>query len=306
MYIPYLRGKQFELEALLEIPATVYRNTLPIIEPVNVPKRRFYERLAAQRVPIIITLNPYYPVNKRLTIAEVQGIITSQMPTHLGLVYGFLIDQRFNIAEFNTFLNNYSQQDKAIIFRFNPLHGDLTAIRSAISTHPATYVIFDDRRTNQLTRNFFATHNKRILITDGFQRQDRNADYPAISAFESNYSTYRSSGWWGIGDYLSIGDYYQEGGGAVYVITLHVTTKSNPGLIVHHFSSTIYSTIKGLPAPKFAEANGLLVASPSIIPLASTGLDLFRDWEARGHNPQLGAAKKASIMHHIELMSRLV
>ncbi len=38
MYFPYLRGKQFELEALVNVNPGVYSNTIPILEPISTSK----------------------------------------------------------------------------------------------------------------------------------------------------------------------------------------------------------------------------------------------------------------------------
>jgi hypothetical protein len=307
MYFPYLRGKQFELEALLEVSPAVYSNTIPIIEPVSIPRLKLYDRFATQNIPVILIINPYHPQDKRLSSADVQKkIVDKDFATHPNLVLGFIVDTRYTIADLNSFLRSNPKLRKALIFRYNPLPTDLPVIQSSISSHPVEYIIFEDRKTNNSTRNAFNAHPHRVLITDGFQHQDRNADYPASSAFESNFNTWRTDGWFGIGDYLTIGDHFSATGGQVYVISLHITTQSPSGLLANHFSSTIHARVQGLSAPKFTQANGLLVASSAIAPLTSSGLSLYRDWHRRNHNPHLGAAKKASIMHHIELMSSII
>lgn len=306
MYFPYLRGKQFEIEALLETPASVYRNTLPIIEPVNIPRRKFYLALANKQIPFILIMNPFHPVSTRLSTSAIQGMIDSELTSHNSLKLGFIIDTRFNISELNLFLASNPTKGKSIIFRYNPLPADLTSILSAITSNLIDYIIFDELKTSISTQAIFSVHPKRILLTDGFQRQNKNADYPLASAFDSYFGTWRTNGWYGIGDFSTIGDQFSLGGGQVYVVTLHVSVLNNSGLEVHHFSSTFNSTIKGFSAQKFAEANNLLVNSPITISLSSNGLDIYRDLHNRGHNPQLGVAKKASIIHHTELMSNII
>jgi len=306
MYFPYLRGKQFELEALIELPTSVFINTLPILEPINVSQRRLYSRLANQGTPFILVTNPFYPQNSRLTNAAVQSLIDTELLTHPSLNLGFIIDQRFNVSELNSFLTSNPTRNKILIFRYNVLPSDLAAIQASISANPVLYIVFDDRRTNNTTRTAFNSHQGQVLLTDGFQRQDRNFDYPAVSTFDSNYATWQADGWAGIGDYLTIGDYYQDGGGPVFVVCLHITVPTVNGLLMYHFSSTVHSSTGGLSAPKFSEANSILVNSPFTLPFATNGIDIYRDIYNRSHNPQLGVAKKASIMHHIELMSGLI
>ncbi|MCC8410000.1 sce7725 family protein [Mucilaginibacter sp. UR6-1] len=305
MYFPYLRGKQFELEALTEVSSTVFSNTLPILEPINLTSRAkgLYDRIAGQGVPLILIINPYYG---SLTIANVQNLIDTNLANHQNLIIGFLIDERFSLADLNAFLTSNSNLSKSLIFRHDPFPAELAAINSAILANSVDYILFDDTKVSNQTKAAFINHPRLVLISNGFQRKSRNRDYQQTSAFNSNFETYRNNGWFGIGDYLTIGDYFSDGGGATYIVTLHITRHSPKGLITHHFSSTYQSKTKGLTAPKFAEANSLLVTNPNITPLSSSGLTLYRGWHNTKHNPQLGAAKKASMMHHIELMSSLI
>jgi len=308
MYFPYLRGKQFELEALLGVPMAVYGNTLPIVEPVNSSSGKFYLKLAQQARPFILIMNPQHPKRGRLGVGTVQtSLVDTSLLSHPALSLGYIVDQQLNISELQSFLTSNPTKDKAIIFRYNPIPTDLAAIDRVLHSTPPTYLIFDERLTSVRTRAVFAWHTQQALITDGFQKQDRNSDYPALSAFDSNLSTWRTDGLVGIGDYLSIGDHFQEGGSQPLVVTLHLTIPATHGLEMHHFSSTISATIKGPVAPKFREAARMLVTSPKVLGLpASTGIAMYQDWDARAHLPHLGAAKRASMQHHIETMSRLL
>lgn len=309
MYFPYMRGKQFELATLVNVNVGVYQqNTIPILEPVASPTgvyRGLYNRLATQSIPLILVMNPFHPQN-RLTVAQVQGIVDRELAAHPSLTLGYLIDQRFSLAGLTFFLNSNPNTNKAVIFRYNPLNADLIAIQRALGAQPVEYIVFDDKKTNAGTRNAFNTHPQRVLMTDGFQRQERNSDYPAASAYESNHRTWRTDGWYGVGDYLTVGDYFQAGGGQVYVVALHLTVNTPNGVEVLHFCSTINANTQGQAAQKFAEANASLVNSPHVTPLTSSGLTLFRNWYTTNHNPQLGAAKQASLMHHMELISSLI
>lgn len=308
MYFPYLRGKIFELEALTEVSQNVFSNTTPIIEPINVTTRgkSLYRNIVSRSAPFILIMNPVYLRRSPLTTAAVQDLVDNTLQNHSTLNLGFIINQNLNLTELNAFLTSNPTRPKSLIFQHSPLAGHLQAIQTAITANPVTNIIFDDRAVNNPTRNAFMNHQGRVLITDGFQRQQRNSDYSATSTFDSNFSTWRNNGWAGIGDYLTMGDHVNDGGGGAYVITLHITRNTTNGILTHHFSSTFQPTVQGLTAPKFAEANALLVASPDFAPLNSSGLTLYRGWHNTQHNPSLGAAKKASMMHHIELMSSLV
>jgi hypothetical protein len=225
---------------------------------------------------------------------------------HPALLLGFIIDARFTIRQLTTFLAGNVNRNKVLMFRNNPISPTVALIQAAIAASPVEFIVFDETKTNSTTRGAFAAHRRRILLTDGFKKQDANVDYPRVSAFTSNYGIYRADGWHGVGDYLTIGDNFQPGGGPVYVVALHVTKLTPHGLVVHHFTSTSSRTVRGLAAVKFSEANTALVTSRETAPMASVGIEYFRDWHHRSHNPQLVAAKKASIIHHMETMSALV
>jgi len=308
MYFPYLRGKQFELEALRDVNPIVYQNTRPIVEPVTLTRRNNYVRLANQNVPFILITNPYHPINDRLAANSIQNLITTELAPSTAMILGFLIDLRpVNIADLTTFLATHPNRQKALIFRHSPLsNAILTSIQALITANPVLYLIFDEDKTNALLRNTFISYANRVLITDGFQHEISNALYPAASNFGSIYQTWQTAGWVGIGDYLTIGDYFSTTGGQAMVVTLHITKETPNGIVSHHFSSITNSSTRGFVAQKFAEANNLLVNSPHITPLNSSGLNLYRTWYTTSHNPQPGAAKKASIMHHIELMSSII
>jgi hypothetical protein len=308
MYFPYLRGKVFELEALTEVSQNVFLNTIPIIEPINVTTRgkTLYRSIVSRLAPFVLIMNPVHLTRGPLTTVAVQDLIDTTLRNHTSLNLGFIINQNFNLAELNAFLISNPTRPKSLIFQHSPFAAEIRSIQAAIGAHPVTYIIFDDRSVDNPTRNAFANHSGRVLITDGFQRKSRNLDYRATSTFASNFATWRNNGWAGIGDYLTMGDHVNDGGGGAYVITLHITRNTQNGILTHHFSSTYQPTVQGLTAPKFAEANALLVTSLDFVPLNSSGLTLYRGWHNTKHNPQLGAAKKASMMHHIELMSSLV
>jgi hypothetical protein len=306
MYFPYLRGKQFELEALLDVNPTVFKNTLPIVEPITLGRKNLYSRLSNQDVPLILVTNPFYPRTNTLSTSSIQSLIDNELANHTTLTAGFIIDQRFDTSHLVAFLTTNPTREKAIIFRCNPTPAVLVIIKSLIATQHISYLVFDESKTTNRTQVVFNNHPKVVLLTDGFQRQERNADYPANSAFDSVYNTWTTSSWYGIGDYVTIGDFFREGGGQAYVICLHITVPTSSGLIIHHFSSISHPKTATFPALKFTEANQSLNISAHISPLNSSGLKLYRHWHHTQHYPGLGAAKKASMMHHIEIMSSVI
>lgn len=308
MYYPYLRAKQFELYALEEVNVKIYKNTLPIVEPVtsatNKVANGIYRRLAVLNRAMILIINPQHG---KLNVGEVETHLVNGLLTHhSALTLGYIITNITSASEIKTFLSSHSGRQKALIFRGNLVPKQLAAVDTIVKSTPPAHLIFDSSKTGRTTQNAFSWHSQRVLITDGFDRQDRNLDYPVTSGFNSDYATYRADGWQGIGDFLTIGDSFKEGGGQPYVVTLHITRNTTSGLIAHHFSSSTLATIPGDAPLKFIEACKDLVTSRHTTGLLSSGMTEFRNWHSTSFFPGLGAPKQASMQHHIELLSSLV
>lgn len=306
MYYPFFRGKKHELLTLLSVPAATFNKMLPIVEPVNlsVQGRPSYRKLATASRPFILIVNPYHG---SVDPSEVQRtLIEGDLNTHSRLTLGYLIDRRYTLTGLQTFLASNDSFEKAIIFRYNPTPSDITAIANEVRKNAAVrHIIFD--HTRLAASSSFTWHPNRVILSDGFQKEDKNADYGPNSSFDSYINSYASMGYVGFGDYLMVGDAYSETGGAGFVVTLHLTVPAGPNLNIHHFSSTSDSDIRGLPAGKFKEACAkLATALPGLSTPRTSGTAAFEDWHIKGHFPQLGPPKQASMQHHIEVVCSLI
>lgn len=307
MYFPYLRGKQYEMQALLGVPMATYNKMLPIVEHVASASSRFFTRMAQQGRPFILIMNPFHPRGSgRICIATIQSLLVGDLAVHNGLHLGYIVDQHASPAELQVFLTSNPSNEKAVIFRHIPLPANMATIDAVLRANPPKYLVFDETKSRRLQPSL-NWHNGHVMLVDGFERQERNSDYPALSNFESNVSTWRTDGLVGMGDYLANGDHFSQGGGQPKVVTLHLAEASPTGLIMHHFSSTMNAGIQGAPAPKFAQACNSLVNSTSVaaMPLSS-GITMFQQWDAANHYPGLGSPKQASMQHHLELLAQLV
>ncbi len=308
MYFPYLRAKEFELKALLDLSPIIFQKVLPILEPVNLKKPKMYGRIASEDRPFILITNPVNG-SERPNSATIQRVlIDGELSGNTDIRLGFVVDRNYQHSELLSFLTRNPGYRKSIIFQFTPLPSEITAISSSIhASGEVEHLIFDDSKAKGSLRTALKWFPSKILVVDGFQRPDRNADFPIKSSFESPFSSWYADGYTGFGDYVIIGHKHAEGG-IVRVVALHVTAPPNKdGIVIHHFKSTVFSTKPGAPAPKFKEANGLLTTSAIVRAIPSTsGLDKFHDWQFKDHFPTLGGAKQASIQHHIEIMAALV
>lgn len=308
MYYPYLRGKQFELYAIEKVLPLISHNTIPIIEPVtkanNAVANNTMVRIANAGNVIAVVVNPEFG---SLTEADVQShLINGILNGHQNIILVYRMTFNSTSASLAKFFAKNNGYRKAVLFRANFMPAELTNIVNVLRANASEFIGFDSAKTSFLTQHAFAWHPTRVLITDAFQAQVANKHYPKFSPFAIDFANYKVNGWSGIGDYQTVGDIFRESGGPVYVVALHATNNTKAGLIVEHYTSTVHDDIQGLAPEKFAEACEELANSKSLRGLKTAGMDMFRDWHAKVKFPTLGAAKQASIMNHMEVMSRLV
>lgn len=185
---------------------------------------------------------------------------------------------------------------------------DPNAFLEGAETYPNIAMsIFLEDQCGKLYQRKFAMHPERILIRDGFERR-RSRDHPGAEFFSDLHITYVDEGVTGFGDFLIVGDGYQEGGGPAYTIAIHLTyidPDQDDAMFVRHFLSDRQDTPKD-PGGKFAEALAKLIQAidePNSKFVETSAITEFRDLHERGHYPGLGTAKKLSMAHHIETLA---
>jgi len=265
MYYPFLRAKKHELLTLLSVPASTFGKMLPILEPVSVTSYALssYRNLNASGRPFILITNPHHG---DASPGDVQRfLVAGELATHPALTLGFLVDNSFTMAALSGFLASNTSHKKAVIFKHTPRPSDVAAIVALLRAHPEVeHLLFEDTRL-PMARSF-SWHPQRAILHDGFQREDKNANYGSDSTFPSFMDDAAGMGFQGFGDYLIVGDMYRDNsGGAGFVVALHVTVPDGRDLNVHHFCSVSDSGIRGLESDKFREACASLASSPAVL-----------------------------------------
>jgi len=166
--------------------------------------------------------------------------------------------------------------------------------------------IFLERFCGKLYQKHFKDAH-RVLVRDGFQRM-RGKDYADIEPFSDLHATFTDEGMEGFGDFLIVGDEYNEAGGPAYTVVIHLTfidPDQDDSMQIYHFKS-IHQDTPTDPAGKFAEAlkkmMDVLNAPKSKI-LETSAVKEFRKLHEQGHFPGLGYVKKLSMTHHIETLA---
>ncbi|MHC5227032.1 sce7725 family protein [Enterococcus sp. LJL99] len=281
MYYPYFRGKQFDLAALndLLIHNRLSIQIAPIIEPVKQSKTltKTIELFKAKEQPFYLIQNPqagdFHTINGPETLAAYNA------PNAL------IINHPLNI-----------KQHKPDLFIVDSANASLESDWS-------------DNRTQVLIREEFRLLNKvvgpLILSQDVFTRLPKNSFYHECSdeLFSTAHLTYQQKGFIGFSDFSIDSRIYYEHSYPSKQLSLHLVYLKNEQLRIHHFiSSEDLSSQKDKFFELIAELE-LWLATLCGEQLTA-GIQLLLAAAAQEKFPGMGIMRKASVMHHLEIISR--
>lgn len=299
MYYPYVRGKQFELITIRQMAAQLaQKNVVPVIEPVRESLERLEKTLAAvchAGGRAITIVNPDHGDYKE-DGADICILLKKAYRVTNNISAGILLRRDMTVNEVMAWYDQHGDQHPVFI------HAGFTeakALTAKLQCNLSGLInIFIEDHANLLYRKHF-DQSTRILVRDGFKRR-RNADYPAMEDFSDLHVTYGDLGMSGFGDFLTIGDFYSEGGGPAYAVAIHLTyidPDRDNVMSIYHFVSDTKDTPTD-PAGKFAQALAKLITkldSKTSAILETEAIKKFRDLHAKAHFPNLGYVKMLSM-----------
>jgi hypothetical protein len=308
MYLPFLRGKQFELLALRELIALPLNGSKisPIIEPVKNDLKSIETAIKALwqiQVPVNLIVNPeqgdlkknYDPIFEAMDRLLSLGF-DNVIPTYL-----IGNEKDFVFFKASATANNYLNTGYSLI-HLNQI-ASAAELKIIAGTSNLKFNIIHVNHLIALRRGF--PIGSLAFLSDPFIKQKRNVDYEDSEdeIYSSDCFFYVSEGFAAFADYLTIGSEYIEGGMLPYAVVIHLTYKDqhSDNIRIKHFLSDNNMDASDT-AGKFGEALNKLVAFIDAENIHTTAAELFRDYHHRGAFPGLGVIKKLSIMHHIELI----
>ncbi|MEH0085601.1 sce7725 family protein [Vibrio antiquarius] len=292
MYLPYLRGKQFELIAVRELAQIVSSNVFkPIIEPVRdnlTPLFRTLDQLDKAEITPIIVINP--------TVGDLTESSSSLLQELSGKNHlPCIVVRNGDIEQARKLIRLVT--GKFVVQICDGIDHDALEL-----ARDAELTIVDEGDALVAT----AALEKVVLLRDSFKKQKRNADYGKESSFPSPHKALKFSpphNVIGFSDYTVIGSEYSESGGPAYVVTIHLSYIDYDrfdSIFVRHYSSKDDGTPTN-PAGKFIEALNKLIADyEGGIFYESSAIEEYKKLHANEHFPGLGQVKKLSIKHHVE------
>ncbi|MCC5907833.1 MAG: sce7725 family protein [Balneolaceae bacterium] len=312
MYLPYLRGKQFELIALRELAESMGETGVihPVIEPVKESistLRLTVEQLKEHNVTFTIIINPDVGdfSDDHLPVAE---FIDEYVVDYNEFNVGVLLQQNTDLGILEAYLNNL-EHDYSINVIHKGRFPDMDWLQNFLEQQSVGYNLFRDPTVIRRYRRLIDNTTK-VILSDPFNTQPTNADYAnnTDEFFSDEHNFYEEDGFLGFSDYVTIGEDYSDGGFAPYAVAIHLTYEKDKGQIwIRHFVSDTNEDYTDVPGT-YSEALKKLIEYIDIHQekFNTVACNEFREHYRTGHYPGLGSVKKLSIKHHIELITSIL
>ncbi|MCU5081674.1 sce7725 family protein [Bacillus thuringiensis] len=310
MYFPIIRGRQYDLLALRELQAKnlLSEKVIPIIEPIKMSStllstvKAFEEN---ERELIIISNPKVGSFAGELALPSVFQQYKKMMLSDEVIIGHHLnkdsMDQIGQLQKsFNLDLEALAiiHSERSLIRSYKEIFGDET---------PWINVIPSD---NSFRRQLDG--QELVGLDDKFNKLSRNADYlgQENEFFSEEHLFFEEDGYVGFSDFSVVGEEYNEGGFAPYAVAIHIVyPNSEDALEIMHFVSDSNDDISD-PAGKFSEALEKLIqwydTSISDVRMDTLAMECLKKHHEEGTYPGLPTLKKLSIMHHLELVGRLL
>jgi hypothetical protein len=308
MYFPYLRGKQFELIALRELCPIMSHNNdkvSPVIEPVKNSStlKSTLKKIIDSNVNFNYIINPRVGHLKDLNDKTLE-ILSEQLNGYSNFQLAVIIDKQTerNLNVLFEFIQNVKFKYNGITLIHNTEINNKSLKQLETDINIKYNLVYFSNTSRRYYREFGI--DTRVSLDDYFIKLDKNSDYlnAGESDFSEEYKFYKTDGFVGFSDFLTIGDYYSESGFLPRAVAIHFTYIEDDKIKIRHFTSDSNQDSSDIGG-KFAEAIDKLVSWCNKENIPSTlGLETFRDLHQKGHFPGLGSLKKISTINHIELV----
>lgn len=311
MYLPYLRGKQFELIGLREISSLLSANSgkiSPIIEPVKDSStiKTTIKELIAKQINFTVIINPQVGTFKNTD--SILEMLSLTVGTYTNFQIGIIFTGKENGELILEKLRNYSRIVHNLTIIHNYAHENIRVIMEGIENDfSIKYNVINFGKINRrYTRNF--SSDTLVELDDYFNSQTKNSDYLQIgeSTFSEEHLYYLDEGFIGFSDFLTVGEDYSDSGFLPFAIAIHISYNTDENVIrIKHFVSDSNDDNSDI-AGKFDEAIAKLIVWCDASGYNSIAINQFRELHANGHFPGLGTLKKLSIINHIALILSII
>lgn len=310
MYLPFLRGKLFELKAIKEFIDESYggnygKQIMPIIEPVKEDIRPIMNCIDAMHrvdMPFAIVLNSRLGDYRRSTLEfDITAFLADEKMRYIEhWVPAFEVTS--DTEAIKTAILEHNLSEVMLIF-FSGVDYENAQVRDLLNQSSIAYIVVYNLGQNRTMQSRLRATDKHIItIENRFIEQSANVEYSNIDEFFTDtFNYYEGDGMFGFSDFTALARNYREGGTLPQVVAIHITYERNPEEVyVHHFLSDSKNGKVNI-REEYKEACDKI--KPFFVDKQSTQAVLQL---IESEYPGLGAIKKFSIKNHLELMSRIL
>jgi hypothetical protein len=303
-YFPFLRGKQNELMAVRELADRIAQRgtVVPIIEPVNgnATTGISIDRYIEVSMPFVFICNPLHGEFAGHPQRLFTQVISEELMEYDNWTPAFQVRRDSTRTELSAFLDRYSVYEVGIVYQGLPTTASVRALlgSEAIGRHIFVKHYVPTEYINEIPES------RRVMVTDPFNRQQRNADYPDRELFTDMNTLAGNPRRLDFGDFSIVGDHYTETGGPAYAVTIHhihFQTDAGP-LDISHFISDRTDTTVDTPGKTLEALEKLVEALGELNPNNTEACNEYREMASTGSTRGLGYLKRLAIKHHLEIM----
>ncbi|MQS75383.1 sce7725 family protein [Companilactobacillus halodurans] len=299
-YYPYLRGRMYDLLALKELCENrqLSFKIVPIIEPVRDSKEllQTVQTFIKYQQPFGIVANP------QVSVYGLNDTKLYPLPDMRKL--SFFHPSAILAADFSSdFLKTVDNQESLLIVRDYQM---LLAYQKTKVLHTVDKVLIPD-----VARIHRLVPKKAVKLSDPLTFVRHVEDYQLLNdEFFEPADWYRQvDDYHGFGDYSMVGHVYFDKGMPARAISLHLIYVTEDGTLrIHHFVSDSNEKMSGQKQKFFEALNKMVIwCDKNINGLNLTpALTTLLEYRCQDKFPGLGIIKKLSLMHHFQLMGRLL
>lgn len=315
MYLPYLRGRQNELLCLRELldAGKLSPKVIPIIEPVKFSSTFFstLSKFIEMNHPVIVVRNPKVG-SFRNELVEMKNKIESETDEKKKEKLKLIVDGYQTVWNDERLQKAYLVDNDVI----TKIENNKLNVQDAIMINldRGNYHYYEEYGEEIYGRYTVVpkggdfediVEDDIIVLDDSYRKAKRNIDYieRTDETFSRNHLVYKKRGFVGFSDFSIVGKEFDESGFAPVVIAIHIMYfGTREEVKIHHFVSERHEGYSDL-ARKFEEAMIRLTEWENFSDIPKTiGLNQLIECYEMGKFPGLGAIKKYSLMHHIQMM----
>ena len=311
MYLPFLRGKLYELKAIKEYIEDGYgneygRHIMPIIEPVKKDRRPLMsciETMANAGMPFAVVLNSRTGDYEK-ALFDVPSFLQEEKLQGVQWTPAFEVNGNANVDAVETAISEYGLVDVMLIF-FTIVDLDDEKIKRIVNNGAVKYIAALNMIQRPAILDELVDAGKSVItIEDCFQEKSPNNAYRdnLDESFSDTFYYYSSRfGFYGFSDFTALGRNYRDRGALPQVVAIHMTYRKSERVInVHHFLSDSRNGANDI-RNEFKEANDKI--PPFYVDKPTT--KAIEQISGKDY-PGLGAIKKYSIKNHFELIERVL